>query len=278
MAIKSILVHLCGTDAGKSVVATARTLAAAHDAKLVGIFAGVPYDMPTYVMAQLPPEVIASHQKHVEENAHETSKAFEAACKADGLLHEVREGDWREPVEDVISMHARYSDLVVIAQPDPESGSRQREIADHVVLRAATPVVVVPRKAAVDTIGTRVIVGWDGSAPAARAVQDSLPLLEKAGFVKVLCIDPKPGIAGLGDLPGADLCQYLASHGVNAEAAHTPSGGVAVGDILLNNAADMGADLIVSGSYGHSRIGELIMGGVTDTLMNSMTVPTLMSH
>lgn len=278
MAIKNILVHLCGTAAGKPVVETACQVAMAYNARLTGLYAGVPYDMPSYVIAQLPAEVVEAHQRHVEESVHATAQAFEHACTANGISHDIREGDWREPVEDVISMHARYADMVMLAQPDVEKDSRTRDIADHVVLRAGAPVMVVPRKSAASTIGKRVLVGWDGSAPAARAIRDSLPILEGADTVKVLCIDPKPGIAGLGDLPGADLAHFLASHDVKAEAAHTRSGGVSVGDILLNNAADMGADLIVAGGYGHSRIGELIMGGVTDTLMESMTVPVLMSH
>ena len=178
----------------------------------------------------------------------------------------------------MIAEHARYADLVIMAQPNDEAGSRFREIADLVTLRAGAPVMLVPEKSPMDKIGARILVAWDGSAPAARAVRDAMPFLEKASFVKVFAVDPKPGISGLGDLPGADLAHHLASHGVNAEAEHSSSGGVRIGDILLNKATDMGADMIVTGAYGRSRIGELILGGVTDTMMSSMTVPVLMSH
>lgn len=278
MAIKDILVHLCGTKDGKAVVTAAREMAAAHDARLIGVYAGVPFDMPAYVIAQLPPEVIERHQAHVRESVNETAAAFEAACKADGISCEFREGDWREPIEEVICTHVRYADMAIIAQPNEETGARSRDIADNVVLRAAAPVMLVPHTLASGGFGKRVLVAWDGSAQASRAVRDALPVLEKADFVKVLCVDPVPGIAGLGDMPGADLAHFLATHGVTAEAAKTSSAGVGVGNAILNNVADMGADMIVSGCYGHSRIGELIMGGVTDTLMRSMTVPTLVSH
>ena len=96
--------------------------------------------------------------------------------------------------------------------------------------------------------------------------------------MKVLCVDPKPGVRGLGDLPGADLAHYLASHGVKAEADHYKSKGKGVGVVLLNEAANIGADMIVVGGYGHSRLGELILGGATNTLLDSMTVPVLFAH
>ncbi len=96
--------------------------------------------------------------------------------------------------------------------------------------------------------------------------------------MKVLCVDPKPGVRGLGDLPGADLAHYLASHGVKAEADHYKSEGKGVGVVLLNEAANIGADMIVVGGYGHSRLGELILGGATNTLLDSMTVPVLFAH
>lgn len=279
MAIKDILVHLSGSKSGKAVVEAAVTLAQKHDARLIGLFAGVSYDMPSYVVAQLPSEVIMAHQRHVEENARETGEMFEKACKANGISHETRDGDWRDQVEDVICGHARYVDLVMTGQPDVDAdGGRVREIADHVLLRAGAPVIYVPKNPALTGMGERVLIGWDGSAFAARAVRDALPILSKAKVVKVLAIDPKPGVGGLGDLPGADLSHYLATHDVKVEADHRTSGALDVGEVLLNEAADMGADVIVSGGYGHARIGELILGGVTDTLMREMTVPVLMSH
>ncbi len=121
MAIKDILVHLNGTDGGKAVVESAVGLAERHGARLIGLYAGVPYDMPTYVIAQLPAEVITAHQAHVEENAKATADMFEKACAANGISHDYREGDWREQVEDVVCLHARYADMVMIAQPSVDS-------------------------------------------------------------------------------------------------------------------------------------------------------------
>lgn len=279
MAIKDILVHLDSDDAGAVVVDAAVKMAKAHDARLIGLYAGVPFDIPSYVVAQLPPEVIETHQKHVQESARSTADAFEKACADNDISYDIRTGDWRDPVESIICTHARYADMVMIVQPENEILSgRAREVADHVVLRSGAPVVIVPRKPARTGAGARILIGWDGRRHAARAVKDAMPILAAAESVKILAVDPKPGVAGLGDLPGADLAQYLATHGVKAEADHKASGSLRVGDVLLNEAAEIGADLIVTGAYGHARLGELILGGVTDTLMEEMTIPVLMSH
>jgi nucleotide-binding universal stress UspA family protein len=279
MAIKDILVHLNGTKGGEAVVKAAVGLAQKHEARLVGLYAGVPYDMPTYVIAQLPAEVITAHQAHVEENAKATADMFEKTCSTNGISHDYREGDWRDPVDEVVCMHARYADLVMIAQPGSDSGiAHAREVADRIVLGAGAPVIVVPPASPMEGIGEKVLVGWDGGAHAARAIRDAMPMLVKASVVKILCVDPKPGSSGLGDLPGADLAAFLATHGVKAEADHRSAVGGDVGATILNEAADYGADLIVTGGYGHSRIGELLLGGVTDTLIEKSAVCVLMSH
>ncbi len=279
MAVKDILVHLSSTEGGKSVVDAAVGLAEKHQARLIGLYAGVPYDMPTYVIAQLPAEVIESHQAHVEESAKATAAMFEKVCTANGISHDYREGDWRDPVDEVVCMHARYADMVLIAQPvDDSAVAHAREVADRIVLHSGAPVMIIPKNSPKKDIGSKVLVGWDGGPHAARAIRDALPILEMASAVKVLCVDPKPGKYGLGDLPGADLAAFLATHGVKAEADHRSAVAGDVGSTLLNEAADYGADLIVTGGYGHSRLGELLLGGVTDTLMEQSSIAVLMSH
>ena len=129
------------------------------------------------------------------------------------------------------------------------------------------------------TPGKRVLVAWDSSREAARAVNDSLPLLARADAVHVVSINPrghKPG--ELDRLPGADICLQLARHGVKAEAQHLVATDIEVGDLLLSRAADMGADLLVMGAYGHSRWREIVLGGATRQILGEMTVPVIMSH
>ena len=279
MAYKNILVHLSEKRASDNAVEAALSIAQNHGSRVIGLFAGLPYDMPQYISAQLPAEIVNAYRTNTREQADKLIAVFEKKCADIDVKCESRTGDWNDLIERVICTHARYADLVVIGQPDPENdGGYTRDAADYIVLNAGSPVLLVPTRTATHGFGGDVLVAWDGRANAARAIRDAMPMLEKAKKVKVLAVDPKPGRHGLGDLPGADIAHHLSTHGVVAEADHVTSGNIDIGDVLLNEAADMGADLIISGGYGHSRLGELILGGVTDTLMKKMTVPVLMSH
>jgi nucleotide-binding universal stress UspA family protein len=123
-----------------------------------------------------------------------------------------------------------------------------------------------------------VLVGWDSSREATRAINDAMPLLQAAQAVTVLAIDPTDGPAGHGEMPGADIALHLARHGVKATIESTVSAGIGIGNVLLSRASDLGADLLVMGAYGHSRVRELVLGGSTRTVIESMTLPVLMSH
>jgi len=143
-------------------------------------------------------------------------------------------------------------------------------------LGVGRPVLIVPRYGTFETVGERVLVAWNGSREATRAVHDALPLLKLASSVTVLSIDPEHDT---GDrIPGADIALHLARHGVAAEGMSTVGLDISVGDLLLSRAADLGADLIVMGAYGHSRVRELVLGGATRHILQHMTVPVLMSH
>lgn len=279
MAYKNILVHLSEKRASANAVEAAISIAKSHGSRVIGLFAGLPYEMPSYISAQLPAEIISAYKTNTKEQSDKLIAQFEKQCADEDIKCEARVGDWNDLIERVVCSHARYADLVIIGQPDTENdGGYTRDATDYILLNAGAPVLLVPTRTATHGFGGRVLVGWDGSANAARAIRDAMPMLEKATAVKVLAVDPKPGKHGLGDLPGADIARHLATHGVTAEADHVASGNLKVGEVLLNEAADMGADLIVTGGYGHSRLGELILGGVTDTLMKQMTVPVMMSH
>jgi len=116
-------------------------------------------------------------------------------------------------------------------------------------------------------VGQRVVVGWNSTREAARAVNDAMPLLVAAEVVTVLTIDAREAPLGHGQLPGADISLHLARHGVKAQVEQTVSADLSVGDVLLSRAADLGADLLVMGAYGHSRLRELLLGGATRTLL-----------
>ena len=122
----------------------------------------------------------------------------------------------------------------------------------------------------------RVMVCWDGSRAAARAVGDALPFLKKAKQVEIVIVSDKPNKKD--EIPGADLGQHLARHGLKVEIKHMTSPDIDVASTILSYAADSNADMIVMGGYGHSRLREFVLGGATRSMLESMTVPVLMSH
>jgi nucleotide-binding universal stress UspA family protein len=136
-------------------------------------------------------------------------------------------------------------------------------------------VLVVPYIQRTDIKLDRVIVGWDGSSSAARAAGDAMPFLERAKMVQVVVVSER----GKSDeIPGADIAQHFARHGVTVEVKQIVAPDAKPAEVLLSHAADTSADLLVLGGYGHSRLREFVLGGVTRSILETMTVPTLMSH
>jgi nucleotide-binding universal stress UspA family protein len=277
MNYKTILVHL---DAGKRVgerLAIAKRFAEALDAHLTGLFALSAPRIPSYALAEAGPVVIEAEARYRTEASRDVEQAFRAATA--GLA---RSAEFRSTMRDALAamqLSARYADLVVIGQPEPEAGAGLADdFAEELVLSAGRPVLFVPYAGTFPEVGRRVLIAWNAGREAARAVTDALPVLARASTVQVVAFDPRKGDADHGDIPGADIALTLARHGVKVSVAQQQSDDVDVGNQILSRAADMQADLIVMGAYGHSRLRELVLGGVTRTLLDTMTVPVLMSH
>ena len=201
---------------------------------------------------------------------------FETGMKAAG----VATTEWRAAQGErahTVALHARHADLVVINQTDPGEADASH-FAATVLMALGRPALVVPYAGAFKNVGRNVLVAWDAGREAARAVTDALPLLRRADKVVIMAVDPRVSAKAHGEAPGADIAVFLARHGVKAEVAPTVSGGVDVGNVILSTASDEDADLIVMGAYGHSRVREIVLGGATRTVLESMTVPVLMSH
>lgn len=277
MTLKDILVHVDDGTASAARLETAIALAKDHGAHLIGVYVMVLPELPAYVAAQMPADLIQAQYTALKEAAAKARDAFEAATSKAGLTSaEFRSGEG-DPV-DVLALHARYCDLAVVGQRDPEEGGAS-DMPDRLILSLGRPVLVVPYAGKTDVTGAKAMVAWDASRLAARAVNDALPVLSRASSVAVMAVNPDEAEEGHGDIPSADICAHLARHGVKAEAQHVQSDGtVGIGDMLLSRAADEGVGMIVMGAYGHARWRELVLGGVTRHLLEHMTVPVLMSH
>ncbi|KIM00391.1 Universal stress protein family tandem domain [Paramagnetospirillum magnetotacticum MS-1] len=187
--------------------------------------------------------------------------------------------EWRDVtglMSETVALHARYTDLAVIGQGQADSSAPR--LADELIMSVGRPVLVVPFAGRFPSLGRKVMVAWNGGREATRAIHDAMPLLVSAEVVHVIAINPEHGMAGHGDIPGADICLHLSRHGVKAVCEHVVSDDLNVGEMLLSRLADEDVDLMVMGGYGSSRLREMVLGGATRHMLNSMTVPVLFSH
>lgn len=278
MSFKDILVHVDSSVHCRPRLELAASLAADHGAHLTGLGVRMIPHVPRFIMSQLGPEIADAQQRAASESVAAERKLFDDVMARAGIAHEWRtvEGD----LIDCFCVHGRYADLIVAGQVDPRDDAMDGEhgLADQVVMEAGRPVLVVPYAGTFKTLGTHAVVAWNGSREATRAVNDALPLLRKSRKVDVLVINPHGGRLGHGDVPGADICVHLARQGVKAEAHALHADDMEVGDTLLSRVTDEGADLLVMGAYGRSRMRTMILGGVTRHILRHMTVPVLMSH
>jgi nucleotide-binding universal stress UspA family protein len=183
-----------------------------------------------------------------------------------------------ESVPDAAAMFgltARHYDLSVVAQGEPHDDGIESLTIQSALFDSGRPVLVVPYIQKDGIKLGRVMVCWDGSRSAARAVADALPVLQRAGQVDVVTVEAKER---RNDLRGAQIAEHLARHKVKVGLKSLVAPGSDTADVILSQAADSEADLIVMGGYGHSRLREFVLGGVTRTMLGSMTVPVLMAH
>ena len=279
MALKDILVHLDGTGASQSRLDIAAGLAGRHGAHLIGLFVAE---------IALPPGIIGDPGGGAAmvllEQMRETGLADGATAEAafqDRIRRDGLSGEWRmlEGMgTEIVPLHARYADLSVLGQQDPDGPGSTGAILEAVLFGAGRPTLVVPYAGRFAEVGRRVLVAWNASKEAARAVADAMPLLTAAESVTVLAVNPRRGIGGHGEEPAADIALHLARHGVKAVAEQMVAPAVGDDEALLNAAAERNADLLVMGAYGHSRLREWVMGGVTRTILRSMTLPVLLAH
>lgn len=280
MAYKTILMHCNDRRAIRSLLAPAVYLAEKFQAHLTGLSVVPPVHV---VAAGVPggvPVVLDEHCKIYRKDNPAMRQAFEEALQGRGFV-----GQWLEEeagaysVADAVLRRSRAADLVVASQADPDwPNSDQLDIADRLAVESGRPVLIVPRTGAFAPLGTRVVVAWNATREAARAVFDAMPILQQAEFVKVVWVNPQSEDDGIDALPAIDICETLSRHGVRCEAMDEMKPRAGVGPTLLGCIADAKADLLVMGCYGHARLREFVFGGASRHVLENMTTPVLMSH
>jgi nucleotide-binding universal stress UspA family protein len=278
---KSIVVFLDDTPKGEKIGKGAAALAYRCGAHLIGIhgMSCNPAEHPSDSFArgkEAIDRVFARLRLAEEQKALAVGRLFAALSQKQGVSAEFRM--MRSPrADDDAVLNSLHCDLVVIGHPDPP-GLPKGWSPERLLLASGVPVLIIPDGWESETIGNNILVGWNASREARRAMADAMPFLSTAQSVTVLVVDPAKRADKHGAEPGADIALYLARHGVQVDVEQTTSDGSPIGEVILSRAVDRGMDLIVIGAYSHARWAEIIFGGVTRTLLTQMPVPVLVSR
>lgn len=280
MAARTFIVHVDDSPRSAPSIEAALRLARDAGARLVGVYLTPDREFSPSVGAMFPPEALERLMRAAADAQAAAEAAFRQATAALAPSHV----GWRAPAGDPIVAalaHGRACDLVVLGQPDPDD-SRSRfagELVTASLLGAGRPILVVPYTGAQPTLGKRILVATDGGREAARAIGDAMFLLERAAEVALLVggSEEAVGTTSIAQT-GARLAEWLSDHGVAARVERYEWNAGGGDQWLLSRAADLGSDLIVMGGYGHARMREVVLGGMTRTILREMTVPVLMSH
>jgi nucleotide-binding universal stress UspA family protein len=280
MSYKTILAYLPNAKSADRVLDVALPIARDNDAHFIGLHVIPRVPLLYGVVAAEIPQSIIVHQEEIlartadQLKAHFNRRCTDADVKSEWRCNKVQFDDM---TSDVIGQ-ALCADLIVVEQQGEDAYGMPVDLPSRVVMETGRPVLIVPNVGNLSTVGKRVVVAWNGSREAARAAFDALPFMRRAQSVRILAVDPKSRDGYDNIALGDEIALSLARHDIKAEVTVTNSGGIPVGDELLNRLSDEGCDLLVMGCYGHSRLRETIFGGVTKNLLEHMTAPVLMSH
>ncbi len=285
---RDVIVHVGDGERSAAVLSCAAAVALAQGARLCAVHAVAPLRPGAFLSpetAMIAAQFAEDAERQRIERAHDRVRE---AARSSGLDIDFQ-SPGGDPVE-AMSARSRLADLAVVGQPaSDDAQGPSRRFASQLLLAAGCPVLFVPAAGPVAGCGTRVLVAWSDTRECARALRDALPLLRRAAAVEVLRFGSRD--PGAGE-PLDAVVEHLRAHGVAATWSVKPVRQVSfsermlaptvvdasIAELLLAHAADMDADLLVMGGYGHTRAHELVLGGVTRTLLDSMTVPVLMSH
>ena len=280
-SLRNIAVFLDDTPESRKLGDYAAELARRHGAHLIGIY-GINHaegEHPEHSYArgsQAIAEMLVRHKSIDGERILAAGRHFGELSRAYDLSAEFRV-IWNDRAREDIALHSLHCDLVVVGHPKPH-GMPGGWSPDRLLRTSGVPVLIVPDRKAADGVGDNVLVAWNASREARRAMTDALPFIVTAKAVTILVIDASKGTHHYGEEPGADVALHLARHGAHVKVEQVSSEGVPIAEVILSHAAKHGTDLIVAGARSHARSTELIFGGVTRTLLAQLTVPLLTSR
>lgn len=279
MSYKTLLLHVDDAKNVNARIELAAQLAMTEDAHLIGTaMTGVSHFLYNSVAIDLSDPGIIPYLDTLKQRANGTLQKFEANVQRIGVRsYEARLTD--DEAAGGLSLQARYSDLVILGQYDPDgtSSSVYANLPEYVVFNSGCPALVVPYAGTFDNLTDRVLIAWNESMEATRAIRHAIPLLQRAKTVEVAIFNSTTAPEVYGEQPGADIALYLARHNIKVDILQEKTE-IDIGNALLSLAANLNSNLLVMGCYGHTRLREILLGGATRTILQSMTIPVFMSH
>lgn len=278
MAIKDIVVPVLNEAEDEAALAAVETLSLLNGAHAAAVVVS-PLPEPI-VSAEGGLSAISLGEVIASALADSKEAAERLAARRGPVAFEVRLVEaWMHQAVDAVIAHARHADLAVMALAKPNAtSSRRRDIFEGLLLGSGRGVLAAPQSWRPAADLRRVMIAWDGSREAVRAVAEAAPFLAAASHVTVATIDARPSLRGVGSAPGADIATHLARHQCDVELRNLDGMGREPGEAVLSAAIDMDASLIVMGAYHHARLRQALFGGVTRTLVEASPIPLLLAH
>ncbi len=280
MPYKTILVHLNNEQRVARLIRAAMQLALPSNSHVTGLFVVPPAPATSALLSTITGGAIQGAIDSYRQSSHGIRSAFEGAATGQPIVAEYRLHEAKRPgyIEAVLT-NARSADLVVSAQKENDwDYADMFDIPDWLSMESGRPVLVVPRSGDLNSIGERVLVAWNNSREATRAVFDALPVLVRAKEVIILVVEEADKPETKEDLAGIDICATLARHGVKCTAHHVKPNARDTGSELLAQVAAHDCDVLVMGCYGRSRFREFVLGGASRHILQHAKVPVLMAH
>ena len=280
MAVGTILVSLNDVDRAKELLNIGSMLANRHDAHLIGFYVIPAVYIHPGISAHVTADVVDWGRRFFQDRADSVKKIFDEEVKKQGI-----KGEWRAQhcgaadLGQHITEHALCADLVVMGQTNFDvNRTDQTRVQETVIKGAGCPVLVVPRVGDFKSIGTHALIGWSATRESSRAAHDAMPFLAKEGKATLIWVSDANYYSEHLESTAHAMAQCIDRHGVEATVTRWQNSKIAVGDVLLNEAFERGADMIVTGAYGHSKFYDFVIGATTSKLMEQMTLPILFSN
>ena len=276
--IKDIIINLEHQVVRDPARDFAISIAEICDTHLAGVAFAYTPEFPGYVVLELPPDIVAQMTAESEKSAIVAIERFDAAAKRSLISaeHRLLKTIGAE-APAILATLARRFDLSVFMQSEPGRVDND-DMIETALFQSGRPLIVVPYIQRDGLKLDRVVCCWDGSRAAARAINDALPLLTKATMVDLLIVLNEKTNSDRKEIRGVEMATHLARHDVKVQIETIPAADIDVADAILSYVADNSGTLIVMGGYGHAKLREVILGGVTRDMLKSMTVPVFMSH